>query len=61
MCLNANIQLKNRVLKIFKSSQIYSVAKEKKGIMLLPAGALKFKTPSYCVSFEAILHYKVQI
>lgn len=58
------IKLKNRDSKDFKKQLVYSdllYSKRAKKIMLLPAGALKFKTPSYCVSFEAILHYKVQI
>lgn len=48
----------------FKKQLVYSdflCSKRMKKIMLLPAGALEVKMPSTCVSFEAVLHYKLQI
>ena len=47
-----------------KKQLVYSdflCSKRAKMIMFLPAGVLKVRMPSTYVSFEAILHYKVQI
>lgn len=54
----------NKELTNFKKQLVYShfpCSKRAKQIMLLPAGALKVKMPSTYVSFEAILHSKLQI
>lgn len=53
----------NKELTDLKKQLVYSdfLCSKRAKKILLPAGALQVKMPSTYVSFEAILHYKVQI